>query len=64
MERSCLWPTDGASGAPAADRCRSLVVTVTVTDCLPTGSSEEDRDTVILIRPIYKQRFAILAEHI
>jgi len=42
----------------------SLAVTVTVTDGVPTRSSSEDRDTMILTEATCNQRPAISAEHI
>ncbi len=42
----------------------SFAVTVTVTDGVPTRSSSEDRDTMILTTPTCNQRPAISAEHI
>jgi hypothetical protein len=42
----------------------SLAVTVTVTDGVPTRSSSEDRDTLILTEPDCNQRPAISAEDI
>ncbi len=42
----------------------SLVVTVTVTDFLPTRSSFEDRDTMILSTPNCNHRLVTSAEDI